>query len=244
MKTSFFLTIVAACALAIGVSLSAVDTEPRQDAETDLIDQFVNTPVEPLMSYGAWRTLEASTRSMHARLTAWTSLDAEGRFSFQVVEEEGSSIIRNRVLRAALDAERTIAANGEAARGALTDDNFTFGPVVAEGDGVVRIGITPKRSDRLLLRGALHVTDDTADLLRVEGRMVKRPSFWTRRVDVTRTYGRLAGVRVPLQLDSVASVLVAGTSRFSMRYEYESVNGRPVSGRTALAKALGAAPGR
>lgn len=66
------------------------------------------------------------------------------------------------------------------------------------------------------------------DLVRVEGRLAKAPSFWTRRVDVVRTYGRVGGYRVPIETTSVASVLMAGESSFSMRYTYERINGRVV----------------
>lgn len=232
MTANQLMAVAGACAFVLAAR-AAVGQTPPLDA-TEVVDRFVNTEVEPLTSYGAWRTLEASARSMRARLVAWTTLDASGRFRFEIVEEEGSSLIRNRVLRAALEAEQAIAASGEGARGALTRDNYTFGPVAQGEDGVIRIGLTPRRSDRLLLTGTLHLTQDTVDVLRIEGRLVKRPSFWTRRVDVTRTYSRVAGVRVPLRLDSVASVLVAGTSVFSMVYEYESVNGRPVGGQHAL----------
>jgi hypothetical protein len=65
--------------------------------------------------------------------------------------------------------------------------------------------------------------------VRVEGVLVKRPSFWTRRVEVTREYSRIGGARLPVMMSSVADVLFVGRSTFEMRYEYESVNGQPVS---------------
>jgi len=36
------------------------------------------------------------------------------------------------------------------------------------------------------------------------------------------------GVHVPVSLESVASVVIAGQSTFKMTYEYESINGRSV----------------
>ena len=66
------------------------------------------------------------------------------------------------------------------------------------------------------------------ELARIEGRLSKTPSFWTRRVDVVRRYERKAGVRVPVGIESVAHVLVAGRSTFKMTYEYETINGQHV----------------
>jgi hypothetical protein len=62
--------------------------------------------------------------------------------------------------------------------------------------------------------------------------LVKRPSFWTRRVQIVRDYGRIGGVRVPLATGSTADILFAGQSTFSMTYEYESINGVPVEAGT------------
>jgi len=81
----------------------------------------------------------------------------------------------------------------------------------------------------MMIDGSILLTTIDADLVRVEGVLVKRPSFWTRRVEVTREYSRIVGVRLPVMMSSVADVLFVGRSTFEMRYEYESVNGQPVS---------------
>jgi hypothetical protein len=80
-----------------------------------------------------------------------------------------------------------------------------------------------------LVHGAVFVTDIDADLVRVEGRLARNPSFWTRRVDIVRRYGRVAGVRVPLDVESIAQVRIAGRSVMTMTYQYEMVNGQVVT---------------
>jgi hypothetical protein len=45
---------------------------------------------------------------------------------------------------------------------------------------------------------------------------------------VVRRYERKAGVRVPVGIESVAHVLVAGRSTFTMTYDYETINGQKV----------------
>jgi hypothetical protein len=80
----------------------------------------------------------------------------------------------------------------------------------------------------LLVEGAIFVTPADGDLTRIEGKLSKAPSFWTRRVDVVRRYERMAGVRVPVSIESVAHVLIAGRSTFKMTYEYETINGHKV----------------
>ena len=83
----------------------------------------------------------------------------------------------------------------------------------------------PLREETTLIDGALFVTDTDADLMRVEGRLAKNPSLWTRRVDIVRRYGRVGGVRVPLGVESIAQIRIAGRSEMTMTYHYEMVNG-------------------
>ena len=50
-----------------------------------------------------------------------------------------------------------------------------------------------------------------------------------RRVEVVGHYQRIAGVRLPVAFESVANVVIAGKSTFTMTYDYETVNGWPTS---------------
>jgi hypothetical protein len=42
-------------------------------------------------------------------------------------------------------------------------------------------------------------------------------------------HARLDGVRVPIATESIAKVRFAGISHFDVHYEYDTINGRPVS---------------
>jgi hypothetical protein len=73
------------------------------------------------------------------------------------------------------------------------------------------------------------VLDDGGDLLRVEGRLSKNPSFWTSLVNIVRRYARIGGVRVPVATETTAKVKFIGTAQLEVLYDYQSVNGRPVA---------------
>lgn len=199
----------------------------RADDPVSHVDRLLDTADTPLVSYRAVRRLEAAARNgrMRASLTAMTSLDPHNGFQFEILEETGSSLIRSKVLRSALEAERRARNSGEAARGGLSRLNYEFGPAEVTAPGLVRVGIRPRRAEALLVDGSILLTADQADLVSIEGRLVKRPSFGTRRVDVVRRYARLAGVRVPVSMESTADVRLGGHSTFSMLYEYEAING-------------------
>lgn len=143
----------------------------------------------------------------------------------------GSSYIRNKVLRKALDGERQLVARGDPSRAALSPANYDFEPRPIDGRiGEAVIALKPKRKDVLLIDGRAVVTDPEGDLLRIDGRLTKTPSVWTRHVDVSRRYEWRSGVRVAVEATATAEVRFAGRSTFRMSADYVSVNGRPVSG--------------
>jgi len=94
--------------------------------------------------------------------------------------------------------------------------------------------VKPRRKDIVLVDGSIFLNPDDGDLVKVEGRLAKTPSMWTRRVDIVRSYRRLAGVRMPVELETVATLLVAGRSTFRMTYDYETVNGQRVGDSSKL----------
>src|SRR5439155_176776 len=73
---------------------------------------------------------------------------------------------------------------------------------------------------------------------RLEGQLAKSPSFWTRRIDVVKQYARVAGLRVPVRIDSTAQIRFAGASTMTMTYDYKMINGIDVTPSQAVA-ALG-----
>lgn len=179
--------------------------------------------------YRALRHLDARSDRLDsaAWMDVWTEADPAEGFRYRVAAEGGSESIRRRVFRATLEIERKLWASGDPDRAALTPANYVFEDRGAE-DGLAALSVKPKRKDMLLVDGSIFLRPGDGDLVRVEGRLAKPPSFWTRRVEIVRRYARLNGIRMPIALDGVASVLIAGRSTFHMTYEYESVNGQRV----------------
>lgn len=223
----------AACGILSLGMLTAMAGEPtvlRAQDELDrraVVDKFLAQAAESLVSYEARRQLSVVARGgkMQAQLTATTSLDAEGNFEYQVLEESGSTFLRSRVLHPILEAEQQAKRRSKGTHGALTTANYMFTVAEMTPEGLLRVGIRPKRKDDLLIDGSILLTCADSDLVRLEGLLVKRPSFWTRRVRIVRDYGRIGGVRVPLSTGSTADVLFAGQSNFTMTYDYTSING-------------------
>ena len=184
-----------ALSLAAGPALRAGEGARRPAA----LERFLGPEQSPLTSYRALRRLSAATRGgrMAATIIAWTELDPARGFRYEIVSRSGSPAVQSRALIPALEMEARALAPGDGGRAALVRANYRFDDAISGEGGLVRVGITPNREAPMLLQGAMFLRPDTGDLVRVEGRLVKRPSFWTRRVDIVRHYARVAGVRVP-----------------------------------------------
>lgn len=184
---------------------------------------------EPLTQYRAFRRMHAKSERFNQEgwLDAWTEFDGRD-FRYEIVDERGSDYVRTKVLRALLRREQEIVANGSD-KAAFTDENYVFTEAGPQADGERYVLLKPKRKDVMLVEGRMVLTADGGDLLRVEGRLAKNPSFWTSLVNVIRHFATIDGVRVPVSTESMAKVKFAGQSHLDVVYEYESINGRPVS---------------
>jgi hypothetical protein len=196
----------------------------------------------PLKQYRAFRRMHATNEKFNqeAWLEAWTEMD-QGGFRYEIVSERGSEYVRNKVLRNLLYREQQLIADGHAGRAELSTENYLFEESATSGKGVRYVTMKPRRKDMLLVDGRLVLNQDGTELLRVEGVLAKNPSFWTSLVNVIRDFARLDGVRVPVTTESIAKLKFAGMARMTVHYEYETINGRPVSlaARRTMAAAVG-----
>ena len=222
--TTFWL---AACIL---VGASAVpQARPAEDFRSRWLSRFSARTDQPLHGYRAFRRMHAYSegRKREAWMEAWTELKG-GHFSYQIVSETGSEVVRGRVLRALLTREEELVNNGSAARAELTADNYEFSEGGRDENGARLVLMKPRRPDVNLVDGHA-VLSDSGDLVRVEGRLSKNPSFWTSLVNIVRHYERIADVRVPTATETTAKVKFVGNANLDVVYDYQSINGRPVA---------------
>jgi hypothetical protein len=206
--------------------------------EPSIIERVVLRDDPPPSQYRALRRLEAKSDKLggSAWLEAWTEADTARGFHYEIVAEGGSGFVRGKVLKPWLENEKKMWANGDPERAALTHENYTFVDRGLTPEGLAWIDVKSRRKDLLLVDGSIFVSPEDGDLVRIQGRLSKTPSFWTRRVEIVRQYQRINGVRVPSIIESVAQVLIAGRSTFKMTYEYETINNERVGSPQPTAK--------
>ena len=234
---------VIAFTLLAGAAVIPVAATP--DVSENPITRLFSHAEQPLREYRALRRMHASsekTTKYDAWLDAWTELK-DGRFSYQIVSERGSDTVRSKVLRAVLEREEALINGGDGPKGELTPANYDFSEGGHDTDGSRVVQLKPRRNDILLVDGRA-VLNDRGELVRVEGKLAKNPSFWTSLVSVIRRYARIGDVRVPIAVETTAKIKFVGTAQLTVAYDYHSVNGRPValserSSPTAPARSAG-----
>lgn len=226
---------IATACVALGLatpSLYATSTpdDTTAPADASVLERFAHPTTPRLVTYRALRRMKATAMGgrFTAELEAWTTLDAQGHFTYEVVREAGSELIRARVLREALDTERDNYEPDNIGRMELVPANYEFRSRGLSGPDQADIALLPRRTTPLLLRGIATIHTRTGDVLRVEGSPAEMPSWWTRQVDIVQRYDRVLGVQVPVEISSTANVRIAGPSTFQMLYQYASVNGHRV----------------
>jgi hypothetical protein len=219
-----------AAAIALSIAGSAARPQgavPADPAVEAAMQKFLDRESNP-HQYRASRRLEASGSGQRAWLQAQTDFTPEDGLRYEVTAEGGSGYIRSRVLRSMLDEEQQLIARGATAGVALSRENYRFSPESIDADGLAVVAVTPLRKERALVIGKIYLTSE-GDLVRLEGRLAKTPSFWLSRVEVTRSYRRLNGALVPMALKSRAQMRLLGRSTLEMTYQYSEIDYRAVS---------------
>jgi hypothetical protein len=189
-----------------------------------------NAPAPP--AYRAYRRLEAGIpgSNKYGRLEAWTVYQPGQGLSYDVVLESGYEYVRNRVLRGVLNSEQKLMAHGRPLRAPLVAANYDFEPGGTTESGLMRLLLHPARKSHGIVNGCALIDPGSGGVERIEGRLVKSPSFWVRDVDVIWKFAPYGNAVVPIEISSSARVRFFGRSSFKMTYDYESIDGRAVGG--------------
>jgi len=142
--------------------------------------------------------IEASLPKLkeHGRLRAIRRLLPHGKPQYQVFELDGSRTVKQQVIAPYLSAEIESSRIAPAAV-AVTPANYLFryaGTVGSEGGLAYAFQITPRKKREGLIQGVLWIDAETGSAVRLTGYLVKKPSIFLKRVDVTRETNLRDGV--------------------------------------------------
>ena len=188
--------------------------------------------------YRALRRIEGgltNSSDKQGGIEAWTEFQPGRGFKYEVVREGGSEYVRNKILRHMLETEQELIAAGKRLRASLEAKNYTFEDGGLTESGLQRILLKPVKKSEGLVNGSAFLDTGTGYMTKLQGRLVKSPSFWVRDVDVTWRFACVGGHIVPVEMTSTGRVRMFGKSNFRMTYEYVAIDGRPMNSRALTA---------
>ncbi len=217
------------------MTAGSVVTATVPDKAEQCVKQFLERD-DAQHEYRAIRRLEAENGDRRGWLEAVTEYSRATGFSYEVTVEGGSGYIRNKVLRGLLEGEQEAIAKGTTSRSSIATNNYAFTAKGIDPQGLAAVQLLPRRKDHVLIDGTMFLHSSDGDLVRLEGRLAKSPSFWVRNVEIVRQYERIAGANVPVSLESKAEVRLFGAASLKMTYDYLQIDGRPVAAARAQAR--------
>ncbi|HEV8129925.1 MAG TPA: outer membrane lipoprotein-sorting protein [Acidobacteriota bacterium] len=191
-----------------------------------------------LAGYVGIRVYEASNgfTHSHAQMHVKVVFRNPSSKDLTVVSEDGSKVIRSRVFKPALSAEKEALRADLKQRSAISPENYEF-TLVGEEDLRERhcyvLEARPRRKDKFLLRGRVWIDSVDYAVIRVQGELVKLPSFWTRKVEYARDYQKIGDFWLPMRDESVSQLLIFGRSTLSITYSDYQIEVRSAGGVAA-----------
>jgi hypothetical protein len=220
-----------AAVVGLGIALAPNAGATTPDPACHSLKQFLAQD-DTQHPYRASRHLEAVNGSRKGWLDATTEYSTTTGFRYQVTAEGGSKYICTKVLRGMLQSEGEAIAKGEVARSSIDRVNYALQPNGIDADGLANVLVSPRRKERTLIFGTIFLNAIDGDLVRMQGRLAKSPSFWIKEVNIVRSYQRIAGAVVPVSLASIANLRFLGPATLRMTYAYSEIDGTPVAPST------------
>lgn len=157
-------------------------------------------------------------RSMTADMHVEASYSAAAGKNFQVIDESGSHLLLNHVLKKLLETEQADAKRHEAA---LIPANFDFtfqGNSSENGRRYYIFKVEPKVRSKLVYRGRVWIDAEDYAVARVEAEPAESPSFWIKSTEIRHSYAKNGEFWLPEENRSESKVRFGGTAVLTIDY--------------------------
>ena len=166
----------------------------------------------PYQSVRQYRLFGSQATQPSSEVIATVSSSAEGkdyRIEKQTGNSRGEQVVRRILDHEVQDSTQPIAQRS----GAITSDNYEFayvGESSLSGRPCYLLHVSPKRKDKALIVGQIWVDRDSFLVRRIEGDMVKSPSWWLKSVHVQLSFDSLQGTWVQTNMEAIADARLVG----------------------------------
>lgn len=182
---------------------------------------------ESLLRYSALRTYSVVYHGMgtlSARMQVEVTYDAERGKSFRIISQSGAMLLRDAVLKRALDSEKE--ASKMKATTALTPANYSFhlmGTGQVNGQPAYILDVKPLKPEKFLYRGTIWVDAASFGVMKIEGAPAKNPSMWISHATISVTDELTNGFWLPQETRSQTTVRLGGRATLTIDYGHYQI---------------------
>ena len=174
------------------------------------------------------------------RLHALRRISALGRITYDALRFEGDHSIKNEVIARYLTAESE-ALKSEPSATAVTPVNYKFsfkGARQTAGATTYYFSIKPRKKRPGLFKGRVYLDAHNGSLVRVEGSVVKSPSFFVKHIEFWQDYTDVQSFTLPAHIHTVAKARIVGRTIVDIVHrDYQTVPS--ITARVGLPAHLG-----
>ena len=221
-----FVWLLLCAPFAISQTVEPQETDAVVPSTTTIVEQVQRheqSQSNKLQSYEGLRhysvTYRGFAKTITANMDVEVEYDASSGKSFRIISQQGSGMLREKVLKKALDSERE--ASLDKSTTALNTKNYKFTLIGTDRLGertAYVLSVEPISPSKFLYKGKIWV--DAADyaVAKMEVQPARSPSFWISRTQIYHSNQLTDGFWLPEQNQSETKVRVGGTATMSIQY--------------------------
>lgn len=180
-------------------------------------------------------------RSLTADMHAQVTYNAGSGKTFQVLDQSGSHILLNHVLKKLLETEQD---DSRQRKATLTPSNYEFQfqtTTIENGRTLFVFDVEPKAKNKLLYRGKIWIDAKDYAVVRVEAQPAENPSFWIKSTNIHHVYEKNGEFWLPQTNRSESKIRLGGAAVLTIDYgtyqfqEPHETAGTPPSDSSPLA---------
>jgi hypothetical protein len=235
-----FVLLIASAVLAVHVSAhavaqSAANTPNSLDPPSAIIQRMVQQNAlraQQLKYFTSIRHYHVDFHGLGRVMTADMHVEATYNLgsgkAFQIIDESGSHLLLNHVLKKLLETEQE---DSHQQKAALTPANYNFvfqNTTVENGRSLYVFAVEPKVKSKLLYRGRIWIDAEDYAVVQVEAQPAENPSFWIKKTEIHHVYAKDGEFWLPETNRSESQVRLGGSAVLTIdygTYQFEQPHG-------------------
>jgi len=157
-----------------------------------------------------------------AEMVVKVKYQAPGTKEFEVISQNGSKILIERVFKKLLQGEKEAFDAENQKRIAINQDNYEFAMIGYEegtrGPCYV-LSVKPRTKNKYLFQGKIWVSAEQFAIVKIQGEPAKNPSFWIKDTRIETIYVNVNDFWLPERNHRVTSVRLGGHADFTIEYK-------------------------